>query len=366
MVNVRVCSDHGCPESNVKKDYTTSCGKCNSLIHLPCIGIFMPLSELLISEHIMVICGPCVTENSVDTASSAKSASTKGTRTPRTPRAPALESQRSILEFTRAVPGDKSTEMLSLLNEIKSSIEEHRKETKSYAEVLADSGASRMRNCVNKPLFSSVVAATDDGSVFSPSGNATKRKRQSVSRFTPKRSRTDQGVVERKGELKSRGLASGTNVASNHQLGGPVAFPKPRHAKSVYISRLKPDVSVESISDYVKLNVPEVNDDMFSLRLLVKKDKKLDELSFVSFRLSCSEELFHKLIDPAFWPSHVLIGEFIERRKRTSQLSDFLPERQTPAPARVVISPNPKTSPTPTPMEQSSQPAVVSPAVPTS
>lgn len=108
-------------------------------------------------------------------------------------------------------------------------------------------------------------------------------------------------------------------------LGGPVAERSEARnsrrgfvngfARSLYISKLKPSVTEQSVIAYLKENVPGINDDLFALRLLVKKDQELDKLSFVSFRLNCNEDLFGKLSDPSFWPAHVMIGEFVEKSK---------------------------------------------------
>lgn len=97
-----------------------------------------------------------------------------------------------------------------------------------------------------------------------------------------------------------------------------------KFAKFIYVSRLKPNVSEQMILPYVKSKIPDLNENDFSLMMLVKKDQKLDELTFISYRFGCTNELFDKLIDPSFWPPHMMIGEFIERsREEQNELGDF-------------------------------------------
>lgn len=115
----------------------------------------------------------------------------------------------------------------------------------------------------------------------------------SSSSFTPKRSRTDPKVVAQKSLFADRKLTSGTRSGLNHVLGSPVVersearnsrggFVK-SFTKSLYISKLKPSVTGQSVIAYLKENVPDIADDLFTLRLLVKKDQKLDELNLFPF-----------------------------------------------------------------------------------
>lgn len=91
------------------------------------------------------------------------------------------------------------------------------------------------------------------------------------------------------------------------------------------MSRLKPNVSEQMISTYIKSKIPNLSDNDFALRMLVKKDQNLDDLTFISYRLSCTDEHFTSMLDSFFWPSHVMIGEFIERdRKKQNSSGDFL------------------------------------------
>lgn len=64
--------------------------------------------------------------------------------------------------------------------------------------------------------------------------------------------------------------------------------------------------------------------------MLVKKDQKLEDLTFISYRILCTENLYERLINSSFWPSHVFIGDFVERprpsRIVTTTLEDNVSE----------------------------------------
>lgn len=373
MNKVSPCSRDDCPPSHIVKDRTVNCGKCGALIHLMCIGISISAKEILVSRNVIVVCNACVIDFSVPVSSLEDvptspnvSLTSKSTAAPMASRHSKISSvsksqtgQRSILDFARPTFSDefKAEEIMTILSEIKSSVTEHRKETKSLAAILTENRQLPVNDSVNasrKPLdfhgdklYSSVLANNVTVESNFPSLNSVKRKRQSSSSFTPKRIRRDPKVAAQKGLFVNRMLTSGTNAKSNHGLGSPVrARPnKSAFTKSVYVSKLKPDVTEEAIVSYLKSNIPDIKDDMFALRLLVKKDQKVDQLNFISFRLSCTDSLFNQLIDPSFWPSHVMIGEFVEKRKQI-KFGDFLAKPPTPASIHSA-SPAPKVAASP-------------------
>lgn len=78
----------------------------------------------------------------------------------------------------------------------------------------------------------------------------------------------------------------------------------------------KSDKTVINISDYINEKIPHIAADDFAVRLLVKKDQQLDKLTFVSFRILCTDILYNKLKDPDFWPLGIRIGDFIEKPVR--------------------------------------------------
>lgn len=360
MSDPKICSRDDCPPSNIKKDGTVNCGKCNTIIHLMCIGISKTASEVQISKNVIVVCNACVRYDN-DSVSPAYF----------TPKSSKARTQRSILEFAHPCStDDKSEDILTLLKEIKSSVMEHRNETKSYASVLSEiKGVSEQIASANKPLFSSVSASNipfNADSNFPPLGTSTRKRRMdnpTLSSFTPKRSRVDKKAVSQKSSFVGRRLTSGTNANLNHGLGSPVIEQSgtrnphrgfvDNFSKSLYVSKLKPSVTVESIATYLKESVPGITDDMFALRRLVKKDQNLDVLNFISFRLNCNDDLFNRLSDPSFWPAHVMIGEFIEKSKfKRDNLGDFLAKIPTPKSRQTSKTATSPSLETPTPMEE--------------
>lgn len=323
MEQTRLCSRDDCPTANLRPDCTTNCGKCSSIIHLQCIGIFKKTSEILINSHIKVFCMKCARETSSPPPIDSSKTESKATST----------TERKIDAVLEILDGIKTN-----VENTKTNVELHRAEAKSYAETLYQVKASVNRSVgggdhQKAKLFSSVLAGQstspkrgggEDQLQFPPLGRDSKRRKTGVDEPMPKAVR------------KTRPLTAGTGGDENHELGSPVrpaapkTTPRIRLPNSIYVSRLQPSVDVEQMRAYIKRKVPEATDDEFDLRLLVKKDQVLDTLTFVSFRLLCADKHVNTLTDSNFWPSHVMIGNFLERPRPKQQ---SVPASPAPSPS---------------------------------
>lgn len=89
--------------------------------------------------------------------------------------------------------------------------------------------------------------------------------------------------------------------------------------KSLVASRFAPTTSSSMVLDYVKRNLSlEENSDEVSVRSLVPRGRQLSELTFVSFKVTATDEIYAKLMDPTFWPNNATIREFEIREKPTA------------------------------------------------
>lgn len=198
---------------------------------------------------------------------------------------------------------------------------------KSYASVLTEikeTTSEIKRNKNVRPLLQTKTKLSENKTPIinndfpSLDSRASKRKRLIEPTETPKRN------------FKDRVLHCGTNEANDNSLGSPVNLTRPKRispfahmTKSIYISRLKNDVTVDKITSYICGKISDAKLEDFALNMLVKKDQAIDQLSFISFRLRCTPEYFAVFSESSFWPKHVMIGEFIETKKKP-QLGDFL------------------------------------------
>lgn len=191
--------------------------------------------------------------------------------------------------------------------------------------------------------FANIVGCSNQPQIFRKMDTAPKQQKKTTSTTTKTTTATaapSKSTETRprslddktKAAIKSRKLTSGNNTIASHGLGSAVA-PKTAPAKpkpvrielpnSIYVSRLETSVTSENLIGYIKQQIPSLNVKHVAAHILVPKDKDLESLSFVSFRLRCTSDLFDQLSSPDFWPNHVCIGEFVEKPKQRT-FGDFI------------------------------------------
>lgn len=275
------CSRDTCPTGNVAKEYSAKCGRCDELVHLPCIGIHRKVSEVMFHVNIKIYCMQCIDANGQTAA---------------------------IVPKQPESDGEKLDSIIKKLDDIGEIVKQTNGCVKQQQPIV---------NKQSRPLFSQIAAGLSNGF---PSLGVTPLKRK----------RVDDAQMSNKKLIKSRPLTVGTNNNVSNNLGGPVNIPpkaeKPKFAKPIYVSRLQPTVDVEQMKNYVKNNIAGIADNELSVRLLVRREQDVSLLTYVSFRLACAEKYIDTINDPKFWPSHVMIGEFVEQQRPLATL-----ELKTPA-----------------------------------
>lgn len=334
MTGNTVCSRDDCPPANVRKDSETNCGKCGVLLHLPCLGITKTTKQVLFHQNIKVFCNKCVQETSSSPAETSTTTTISIGKIQT--EAPIMNENLNVNYSNNSSSSAGSASLdkiLSLLNKINNSVEitkdmvdQHRLETKINELTLHEikEATIEVKEKVDKskgrPLFSSIAANTpmsqfisSDSSFPRLERHNSKRRRGDAQTMTPNETP--------KSAFKSRQLTAGTSQTTDHGLGSPVKvkqFARARSnlTKSLYVSRLQTTVTIDRLLSYIKGKIPEVKENDMALRMLVKKDQPLDELTFVSYRLMCTDGLYEKFADAAFWPAHVKIGEFIDKPRQ--------------------------------------------------
>lgn len=252
----------------------------------------------------------------------------------------AFARQSSLHEFTSSPEG---TQLVKELKELKELVQTNHNEVLSVVQTRSPKSAqsptliNEIKRLTEKcgDVLSSAPKSFSEAASRKPfTFSASRAQFPELTNRTPKRKRMDDTLPNTpKLNLKNRKLTSGTANSSSHGLGAAVTIvtrqrpqrPVNRLVKSVYVSRLEKTITTDDVTAFVKKKIPEADDADFNLRLLVKKDGDLSKLSFVSFRLQCTMELYTKFMDPSFWPSHVMIGDFIDKPKPRSTFGSFIP-----------------------------------------
>lgn len=341
MAKYKICSRDDCPPDAIKSDRQTNCGKCNQLIHLKCYGINATISELLSHENMRLFCNACHEQNKPAIKITTKSTKT----TPTTPR------QRQITDFASNnsnienklnkiiayIEGSKLDQIIPMLSDMKLNVNDvtnvvktNNETAKSYASVLTE-----IKENTNEIKKKKLVRQLVPTKVNETKTMNLGQDFPSIDSRTPKRKRLNEPIETPKRKFRDRILHCGTNENTDNNLGSPVKLTRPKKispfshmTKSIYVSRLKNDVTVDKITAYIESKISNVKLEDFALNMLVKKDQAIDQFSFISFRLRCTPEYYVTFKDSSFWPKHVMIGEFYEQ-KRKPQFGDFIDATKT-------------------------------------
>lgn len=189
---------------------------------------------------------------------------------------------------------------------------------KSFADVVGTSGMPLKSRILTDPPSSNQQTTT------TKTASSTKKSTDTRPRSVDEKTKT---------AIKNRKLMSG-NKAVAHEFGvatTQMAANKPKPARielpnSIYVYRCKIDFTAENLVAYIKEQMPSLNTKHVAAHILIPKGKELENLSFVSFRLRCTAELFDQLSSPDFWPSSVFIGEFYDKPKQR-KFGDFVQEK---------------------------------------
>lgn len=103
--------------------------------------------------------------------------------------------------------------------------------------------------------------------------------------------------------------------------------------KTIVASHLSPTTTDDELQSFLKDCLGD--DDFAPLKVtkMLPKDRRLEDLNFISFRISAPERLYSKLMSPDFWPIGVTIRDYAYRPKTQRQPATFLAQRQEPVPA---------------------------------
>lgn len=114
-------------------------------------------------------------------------------------------------------------------------------------------------------------------------------------------------------------------VGTKSNVNGLTVVPKrvstreepPKFEKAIWVSRLGTDVTEENVMDYIIANTTVTDKSMMNVHKLIKKGTDVSSLNFVSFKVELNAADFDVLNDPAIWPQHVMVREFMQTPKNT-------------------------------------------------
>lgn len=321
-MSIRECNHTKCPTAHTSDTNTVDCHVCKKDFHLPCYDIIATKARIFISKHIVFLCDTCIGCPSPKRKPAGESKKT-------TQAEPTIKSSDRINTSAATLPSAvvSNKRLFDLLNEVSAKIDNN-SSTLSQLKDGVDSMHSIVRENNNTHAKVRQQQHTCSATELQPSNSLATNKTVTASE---EQRNMD---AETKLALKKRQLTAGKSIKQG--LGAPVEIQPRKPAtvqrtplnKSVYVSRIDPSVTTDNLVEYIKNELPNVNIKHFLPRLLVKKDQNLEELTYVSFRLQCTEALYDAFISPDFWPNHVKIGEFIEKQSdKRAKLGEFIAQK---------------------------------------
>lgn len=357
MPNPRKCSRDDCPPVNINVNTTVQCHACKAQHHLPCFDVSVPATKLFVIPNIVFLCDECLFsgENSPKRKSNdphkilRQSTLTSG-RILTTPTTSDQNKKATFDQLRKIVDNlshkiDVNTNTVASLKvsvdsmhttvssnaiQIDESLKKNDTEISSAAKTIVE----KFDKFEQKQTYAQTLGASSSKQIIRHLSSAKNEQSSIVSQPVPLKKASVN-------KFKGRALISGTNEDATHNLGDPVVFTerrrrqnsnhtvptKPKFAKSVYVTRLQPSVTVDGLKLFLSARMPEFDENQVSIRMLVKKDQDLSELSFVSFRIACTDNMYSTLGSASFWPSHIKMREFIDEPRKPRENAD----EKTPA-----------------------------------
>lgn len=314
-MTIKVCNREECVPANTKAEYTTKCSNCQSIVHLPCIGISLKTSQIN-SPNIRIICDTCMAGQN-EKCQTDLDMSLNASKTAPTPNKEKMSIKlimnevnmlRSVLE---ANCKNFDTKLDTVCNQTAFLIEKSKSQSepsknpsfKKTSTPIASTFADKLRANLNNKR------QRDDESI-SPNLNTPKSKAPKVNPPKPK-------LDAPKPKIGTRMSTKGLTVVAK-----PPKIEKPRYTKAVWISRLEPETTDSDIATYITENTLIKEKSKFDVHKLVKKGQDLSTLKFVSFKIAMNQDEFDVLMDPDVWPENVMVREFLQN----ATLGDYFPE----------------------------------------
>lgn len=122
-------------------------------------------------------------------------------------------------------------------------------------------------------------------------------------RRSAKRRRETESVVRASGNCRT-----GSKKTQDDVISVPIFNEEVDEKFWLYLSKIRPDVTVEAVSAMIKANLDLTSDP--TVVKLVPRDKDISTLSFVSFKVGLDPSLKNKALDPETWPQGLLFREF--------------------------------------------------------
>lgn len=321
-VDPRLCSRDSCKPKNINLSSSVKCYICKRNFHLPCYDIHKLTADIFVKPNIVFLCDECLASDVTIPSPKRKVAVEVGASDCKVPSMRSDDSNGSLCPPCSVSIStiDVSDVAIDPIKRLQSSVDLILSKIDSNASVLnkidakvTDIDGSRSVLMNAAPVVPSFANVLRKGIKATP-------KRVTITQSSGSNT-SQQQLTSNSQKPNLPGMAGKLSTV----IGKPLS-PKAPPKKSIWISRLHRDTVESDIATYVNGILGAIpTDNQISIRKLVKKDRELSSYSFVSFRITCTLDLFTALLDADKWPSSVEIREFeVVPRDIGVKLSDIL------------------------------------------
>lgn len=332
-----ICDREDCPRDAVNGP-KAKCFSCKKQFFLGCFGIKSPATShstaneqtignktekfFAPTSNVQFICSECLSPS----ASLNDSIST--------PRSERVKIKDILQEVTRLY--DQIASLQSSSNEMNKkldTIDVTTNEIKSNTETVLNKTNQQLTNTDNPMIFGSPSISTRPFRPTlhrkTPTYASMVRGKGDTQFSTPNGAKRRRHEREQVAQTKKPNVPTpkiGTGINANRLVSVPKPEPKKKieklkFEKAVWVSRLATTITEEDVHHHITTITPPIS--KFTVHRLVKKDRSVSELTFVSFKVAVNDADFDTLMDPNVWPQGVLVREFVENKPIT--LGAFLP-----------------------------------------
>lgn len=382
-MTTRICGGH-CPTDNLNPATTKNCRICSKQFHLPCYDVIATPSKLFVSNNIVFICDACL--DAIDNESSPKRKKNVSLRqsllSPNVNGNVGLGSQQPPQQPNASVKGtNKQTneQLISMMSKMMKKMDEQTNKLDEIGqkvcsvgnEVIATKNKSNdVYNIVHSRLMLREQQNMRDlaKQMFQPNSNLNQTNApKTPTGETPifgGKTRTYSSIIQsklsvtpqpenpsqrkRESHISLVNNATKTTVQSvklptpkqgkkDIQIGRPVVERQivPRNVnpftKAIWISKFNPETAPEELENYITEQTEVKDKTKFKCSKLVKKDADITQMSYVSFKIDVTPEVFDILINAENWPSNKHVREFVRMSPPKPTIADFMPAKPTPA-----------------------------------
>ena len=83
--------------------------------------------------------------------------------------------------------------------------------------------------------------------------------------------------------------------------------------KYLYATNFAPTTSKTALEEFIRSRLElEPDDSRIECWALIRKDRDLSTLRFISFKVAVEESLYDKLIVPEMWPADAAVQQFVD------------------------------------------------------